>query len=1211
LLALAVLFLALLPAGGEEFIKKSFITPGDPKPINLSADNICTWTEGSLRIFLLRGTAWIEQGLIKISMPESVVWVDEAKKKSSGIYYLTVYSEGGVVLKDQAIPTTAGRVLIDLATRGELRIKSRVNPVLQQALPNDPVYVRARTEKQVAQVSAAAAPTGSGVVPASATVPQTPQPPAASPWATPPPAGPGAPGGVGEPPPLQRVGWQTSVPGAGTADGAVVPPPPPPVTPPAAVPPAPGPGVLPPPLLSTTVNKTSADPVQAGQGPAGQTQVPPPAAPVAPVAPDPPPVAAPPAGPPPASNPGVAPSPGTPSAVPAPPQGPGSVPSPPMPQTPPGLISPPASSPGPAPVVPQGPQMPPPTKPPDPAPLRQLSIKPRSSQPLQIEAKPQADGETAWIVTSGVILTVRNPTNKMGIIDMEADRLVVWTKGSPGSVMGNMKAQGETKHSQETEFYLSGHVEIRNKGAKDTQVLRADEVYYDVGRNVAVALRSTMEIQQPRLPYPLNVQADQIIQLNPKLFETGHTVIFASSLPSDPGLKITVSSATLEDLDTPRRNIFGWVIKDAKTGEPVTQTEKIFRGRNMVLSIEGVPVFYLPFIQTDPQDPLGPLDGIAFNYNKIFGYQFFTTWNVYDLIGMTPVPGTKWQLDVDYLSLRGPALGTNYQYSGKDMFFGIPGQYDGGIKAYGVDDGHKDIIGGSRGTEQFVSPPGSLGTPNFQELPIHHPELRGRFTDFLNVQQLPDGFYFQAQFLALSDKNFLEQYFNYEYNNNPIQQTFVDVGQRTGNFAWSAYAQVRDRDWVTETNQLPRLDGFLIGQKFFDLVTYNAHADVGFYQLLPTHVPPPAYFPTDVNVNTGRFDLWQEASLPFTLGAFKIAPYVVFDPTYYTEDVNNNDVFRVYGAGGIRASVPLSKLYPDVQSDFFNVNGIYHKIVLSGNYYYAYSNTGLNQLPQLDRLNDDATDQALRNLAGGIQNQINPLNSVNLVNNPLFNPQFYALRRLLDNTPDTLQSMDILQLDLRQRWQTKRGFPGNEHVVDWMTLDLGMSIYPQANRDNFGETVGILNYDWVWNIGDSTSLVSNGWMDPEGGGPRVFTIGGNLMRPDRTNVYLGYRQIDPVNSKAIIGNISYALSAKYFLVASTIYDFGVHTQVNSLALTRIGTDLQMSLGFSYNSILNTIGVNFAIVPNLFANRMAIGAMGAPSSSGGLGMSGMGNPMMSR
>jgi len=296
LLAFAVLCLALLPAGGEEFVKKPFITPGDPKLIYLNADSICTWTEGPLRVFLLRGTAWIEQGLIKISMPESVVWVDEARKKGSSVYYLTVYGEGEVVLRYQASRRTAGRVL----------------------LPNDPVYVRGRTEKQVAQAPAASAPTGTGVVPASETVPQS---PAANPRSARLPTDSAPTGGIGEPPPLQRADWQRSLPGAGVPDGVGVLPPPSPAAPPALVPEL----VSPPPLLSTTANKTQATP--------------PPTALVAPVTPGPPPAAAPPAGPPPpAINPGVAPTPGTLPALPAPPQGQGSVPGPPTPRALPGLM---------------------------------------------------------------------------------------------------------------------------------------------------------------------------------------------------------------------------------------------------------------------------------------------------------------------------------------------------------------------------------------------------------------------------------------------------------------------------------------------------------------------------------------------------------------------------------------------------------------------------------------------------------------------------------------------------------------------------------------------------------------------------------------------------------------------------------------------------------------------------------------------------------
>ena len=84
-----------------------------------------------------------------------------------------------------------------------------------------------------------------------------------------------------------------------------------------------------------------------------------------------------------------------------------------------------------------------------------------------------------------------------------------------------------------------------------------------------------------------------------------------------------------------------------------------------------------------------------------------------------------------------------------------------------------------------------------------------------------------------------------------------------------------------------------------------------------------------------------------------------------------------------------------------NLDGIFHKITLSGNYYYAFTNIHSWQLPQLDRLNDDASNQALRNIFP-LQSSLNPSNAVNLTTARLFDPQFYALQRLVDTHVDTL-----------------------------------------------------------------------------------------------------------------------------------------------------------------------------------------------------------------
>jgi hypothetical protein len=553
---------------------------------------------------------------------------------------------------------------------------------------------------------------------------------------------------------------------------------------------------------------------------------------------------------------------------------------------------------------------------------------------------------------------------------------------------------------------------------------------------------------------------------------------------------------------------------------------------------------------------------VAFNYDRIFGFQARSTWNLYGLLGLTPVPGTRWSLDADYLSSRGPALGTDFEYVFPTEMLGVPGKHVGLVKAYGIIDNGTDILGGPRGPDD------------------NHPVDRGRFLWRQNSQELPAGFTVQAQVSLLSDKNFLEQYYKPEFDNDINQETFLYVKQQQCNAAWTLLSEVNVRRWVDETEWLPRADGYLIGQSFFDVLTYNVHGSAAYAQLHPTEVPPPPDSVTTQRVDTGRFDLTQELSLPFTLGPVRLVPYGVLELTSYTEDLAGDERGRFYGGGGLRASMPLTRLYPDVQSGLFNLNGINHKIVVSANYFVAGTDTSFLQLPQLDRINDDATDQSRRDI-NPLQPVYNPANGLFLATSPLFDPQVYAIRRLVDNRIDTLDNIEELQADIRQRWQTKRGYPGMQHIVDWMTLDLSATYFPNPARDNFNEPFAFLQYDWTWNIGDRTALVSSGWYDPISDGPRVYNVGAYFNRPDRTYLFLGYRTISPVNSQLVTASVTYVFSPKYALTASTSYDFGTQqSQSNSFVLTRTGSDLQVSFGITYNAITNNFGVQFEIFPNV-------------------------------
>ncbi len=77
---------------------------------------------------------------------------------------------------------------------------------------------------------------------------------------------------------------------------------------------------------------------------------------------------------------------------------------------------------------------------------------------------------------------------------------------------------------------------------------------------------------------------------------------------------------------------------------------------------------------------------------------------------------------------------------------------------------------------------------------------------------------------------------------------------------------------------------------------------------------------------------------------------------------------------------------------------------------------------------------------------------------------------------------------------------------------------------------------------------------------------------------LEYREIDPLGSQAINSSLTYVFSPKYAMTAVVAYDFGTGSQYNQVTLTRIGTDLQVSAGFYYDSVFKNFGVNFEILP---------------------------------
>ncbi len=883
----------------------------------------------------------------------------------------------------------------------------------------------------------------------------------------------------------------------------------------------------------------------------------------------------------PAISPLPVPLPGGNPAGPAPPSGVSISGQPPSRAMPPPSATPPVVPAAPGAPVPLPPPSratpPPPGAPVAPTQTRNFTVAPRRGQSFNVIQQPGPNGEMAIIVTGGVILTVKNAPS-VGLLDLEADRVVIWHRGDNQKMFNNVQSSQE-QEGNHIEFYLSGNVELRSQGQSKTggdRLIRADELYYDVDRNVAVAIKSRLEMRQPKVPDPVIMTADELLQLNINTFELSQADAFSSKLPSDPGFKVYMAHAIVEDRTIPWVSIFGRPVLDRKTGQPLQRQQSLVTANNVFVELENVPFFYTPYLKTDARNPLGPVQELNAGFNRIYGPTFSITFDMYQLLGIQPPPQTSWRINTDYLGYRGPALGTSYNSFSKE-FFGIDGLNTQSVQGYAMDDRNFDILGGPRPVNNF-SPTAFRGWLQYRDI----------------VQELPNDFSLLAQIVGISDRNFVEQYFKRIWDTDVNQDTFAYLKQQKDNWDWSVLGEVRTRPWITETSWFPRIDGWLIGQSFFNMFTYNAHVDPAFGSLHLANGGQNPVSPTDFTDTTARLDLWQDLSMPLKVGPFKIVPYGMLDLTQYTHDIDGNDVGRIWVAGGIRASIPFTRIYPDVQSDLWNLNGINHKIVASANYFYSYTNESYLLFPQLDRLNNDASDQALRDIRP-LEPLFNPGAGQFLIHSNLFQPQFFAIQNLLLSRVDTLSTIEELQLNLRQRLQTKRGYPGFQTITDWMTLDLSATYFPNATRDNFGVPWSYLQANWLWNIGDRTALEATAWVDPFNNAPHVYTFGAYFNRPDRTNFYLGYRQIDPLDSRVVTASATYVFSPKYAGTVSSSFDFGTGLSLsNTLLFTRIGSDLTVSLGFTYNAIQNSFGALVQVVPNLVpANKV-------PTLSGGGG-----------
>jgi hypothetical protein len=887
-------------------------------------------------------------------------------------------------------------------------------------------------------------------------------------------------------------------------------------------------------------------------------------------------------------------------------------------------------------------------------------IAPRNGGPnFSYQRLPVKDGVDTVIIRGGVNLVTESP--QFGIVDISADSVIIWRKIDEKGRAVTRGPNGEDIEDarQPMEVYLEGNVVVRQDERKvagngDQKTYRANSAFYDLLTERFIGLDAELDMFAPGLIAPARVTSPRIDQYRP--FERLPNGNWSLGLPQiraekavstgsrfpNPGYHFNSRSVDITRVVTDQTDpITGRSVGDPR--DPNAPQDLTWRidARQNVFWMGSVPVFYWPRFVTDAEDFEPTLRQFNFRTNNYFGQQVLADFNGFRLIGIRkPTWIDIWNVDLDYLSARTkhwPALGSEIGWFGKDLINDLTDPYHqskgaapsflhdyfGYFDVWGLQDSGRDTLGsgpaiitnniaaGKAGFQRGGGGPLG-GVPPFQD-------FRGRLA-FRHMQRfIPDDddhiyedFRTQLEVGISSDRYFIEEYYKRLNDTGFDQETLTYTIRQKDNHAWTIWAEANLQSWQTETQWLPRLDYYRLGDSLLsNWFTYFQHTGVDYANThTASEVNNPnifAFMPYDPISNTsgvlkaGRAYTSHELDMPLNFfdNILRVVPYIQGQAVGWTNQIDGQSLGRVWGAVGARAEVMAWKAYPWVQSELLNVHGFNHKINLEADFRSAYSNVNLNTIGVQDDLDDNTYESvrrylALTNYAGGIL----PAQ---------YDPRFLILRRTLSpitGTTDIQATMETLHLGLHQRLQTKRGPEGRRRIIDYMTLDFDTTYFPAATRDNFGKPFGQNTYVWQWFIGDRTSIVSTGWFeffkitgnpifktnidrhnDPFG--IDVVTTGISLSRPPRGNIFMGYSVINtgPINTSALTTSLSYWMSPKWYGTYMTMYDFGNAILLASVfSFTRVGADYLTTIGLTVDpqrqSYMFALQVSPRISPNM-------------------------------
>ncbi|MAY73433.1 MAG: hypothetical protein CMJ31_01680 [Phycisphaerae bacterium] len=735
-----------------------------------------------------------------------------------------------------------------------------------------------------------------------------------------------------------------------------------------------------------------------------------------------------------------------------------------------------------------------------------------------------------------------------GQLELVASRGVVFLQ--PGPLRQSL---GRLGADEVRGVYLEGGVRVTD----GDYTMRAEQVYYDVQANRAIALDTVFWTYEQRIGMPLYMRADVVRQEAADEFNA-ETARFSNTAFFRPHLAIGARDLTI-------------VRREDEAGD----TRSIIDARGVTLRAGPAPFFWFPRFKGDPERV--PLRNIGFSDSNRQGFTVQTEWDPFVLLGIERPDGIDAALDIDYYGERGVGLGARAEWdrgrhSGDATAYFLPDDQGSDISVSGSEinrDGEARGIFVGRDfwslTPEWtlISEIGHVSDPLltqdlFRDLGRDGDDVNSR----LHLRRLEDNTRLSIEAAATLNDFVVNQHRLQApgYNVDKLPEIELDViaddlspflppGLVT--HTWEAsYTNARIR--LSEVDAAEQ--GFLFpeqSQRVFGGDPEDSSGDV---------LRALGYDESFIN----RFDTRHEFTSVLDLGPVRATPFAVGRFTAYDDDFeafspNEDDNVRLWGAAGVRLSTSLVRVDDSVESRTFDLHRIRHIIEPSLTLWHAETTVQARDLPVYD---DDV---------------------------------------------EQLGEGSAIRLAVDQTWQTKRGGPGRWRSVDVFKLNFE---YAWAADDTERGTPIARWYDarpelgapqtyarsaFEWQVSEIVGLAGELIYDPDISSPSRESIGVRLTPGRGFDAIVGFRRLEAQDATYLDTSVGYLFADKYQVRAGTQYNFVAEDfqDVRAVVLRDFPVG-QFGVSISYNNITNE--TSFGVVLRPFGQGTGLGFGGDTTSS---------------